>query len=436
MEPFTIGVFGIVALLVLLLFFNVPVGFAMALVGFAGFSLVVNWHAALSSVSSEIWRIFSSYGLAVIPFFVFMGNICFYCGVSERIYQTAHTWFGHVRGGIAMATVFACAGFAAICGSNAATAATMSSVALPQMDKLGYDKRLSAGCVASGATLGVVIPPSVVLIVIGLYTGQSIARLFFASLIPGLLLAIFLGVSVWVSCWARPELGPRGPKSTLRQKIKSLPGSIEMLVLFALVMFGLYLGWFTPTEAGAAGSFFALVITALSGSLKLRALKNAIFDTVKTSCMIIMIVAGAVIFGKFMSVTRLPFQVAGLVGAMHLPPLVVLAFMLAVYIIGGAVMDALGLLMITIPIFFPLAERMGFDPIWFSIIVTIITTLGAITPPVGINTFVVAGTAKNVRLETVFRGVAYFIPAFVFIIGLLLTFPCLATWLPSLMASR
>ncbi len=434
MDPVSVGLSGIFCLLAVLFLFNIPVGFAMALVGFAGFSMVVSPQAALSSVTSEIWRIFSSYGLAVIPFFILMGNICFYAGVSEKIYRTAHAWFGHVRGGIAMATIMACAGFASICGSNAATAATMSAVALPEMEKLGYDKRLSAGCVASGATLGVVIPPSVVLIVIGLYTGKSIARLFFASMVPGLILCLLLMASISLLCRLRPELGPSGKRLCLLERLKSLPGSIEMVILFMLVMSGLYLGWFTPTEAGAAGSFFALLIVFLGRTMTISRLRAAIEDSVKTSCMIIMIVAGAVIFGKFMSITRLPFVVAGSVAALNVPRFFILVLMLFIYVVGGAIMDALGLLMITIPIFFPVAEKLGYDPLWFSVIITIITTLGAITPPVGINTFIVAGTGKDIPLETVFRGVAYFIPAFVICILLLLFFPVLATWLPGLIA--
>lgn len=432
MDPVNTGVFGIVILIAVLFLLNIPVGFAMAIIGFSGFSLVVSPEAALSSVSSEIWRIFSSYGLAVIPFFIFMGNICFYAGVSERIYRTAQAWFGHIRGGIAMATIMACAGFASICGSNAATAATMSAVALPEMKRLGYDKRLSSGCVASGATLGVVIPPSVVLIVIGLYTGKSIAKLFFASLIPGLVLSILLMVTVWLLCRLKPGWGPSGSKKTFIEKIKSLPGSIEMVILFMMVMSGLYLGWFTPTEAGAAGSFFAIIIALLGRSLTVSGLKNALQDTVKTSSMIIMIVAGAVVFGKFMTITRLPFEAASFVTSLSVPREILLLFMMLIYIVGGAIMDALGLLMITIPIFFPVAQSLGYDPLWFSIIITIITTLGAITPPVGINTFVVAGAARDMPLSTVFKGVTYFLPAFILCIILLMIFPQMATLLPTI----
>ena len=433
MDPAAVGIWGIVCLVVVLFLFNIPVGFAMAIVGFAGFAMVVSPQAAITSVSTELWHIFSSYGLAVIPFFIFMGNICFQAGVSERIYRTAHSWFGHVRGGIAMATIMACAGFASICGSNAATAATMSSVALPEMKRLGYDSALSSGCVASGATLGVVIPPSVVLIVIGLYTGESIARLFFASVIPGLALSLLLMATVWLVCLFRPGWGPAGPRTSFREKIRSLPGSIEMVVLFVLVMSGLYLGWFTPTEAGAAGSFFAVLIALLGRGLDFPRFRSALEDTVKTSAMIIVIVAGAVIFGKFMTITRIPFEAASFVSGLPVPRELILALMLAIFIIGGAVMDALGLLMITIPIFFPVAKGLGYDLIWFSILITIITTLGAITPPVGINTFVVAGSAKDIPLETVFKGVTYFLPAFVLCIILLMLFPQMALYLPGIL---
>ena len=433
MDPAAVGIWGIACLVIVLFFFNIPVGFAMAIVGFGGFAIVVSPQAALTSVSTELWHIFSSYGLAVIPFFIFMGNICFQAGVSERIYRTAHSWFGHVRGGIAMATIMACAGFASICGSNAATAATMSSVALPEMKRLGYNNALSSGCVASGATLGVVIPPSVVLIVIGLYTGESIARLFFASVVPGLVLSVLLMATVWLLCLFRPAWGPAGPRTSMAEKIRSLPGSIEMVVLFLLVMSGLYLGWFTPTEAGAAGSFFAVIIALLGRGLDFVRFKNALEDTVKTSAMIIIIVAGAVIFGKFMTITRIPFEAAAFVSNLPVPRELILTLMLMIFVIGGAVMDALGLLMITIPIFFPVAEGLGYDLIWFSILITIITTLGAITPPVGINTFVVAGTAKDIPLETVFRGVIYFLPAFVLCVILLMLFPQMALYLPGIL---
>jgi len=433
MEPITIGLAGIVVLILLLFFFHIPVGFAMALVGFLGFAAVVSPKAAMATVGTELWQTFSSYGLAVIPFFIFMGNICFQSGVSKRLYETAYAWIGHIRGGIAMATVAACTSFAAICGSNAATAATMSAVALPEMKRLGYHKALSTGVVAGGATLGVVIPPSVVLIVIGLSTGLSIAQLFFAALIPGLILSFLFYVTVWILCLIFPDWGPPGPKIGWIERFKSLSGSIEMMILFGLVMCGLYLGWFTPTEAGAAGAFFSLVIAFFRKSLTKETFWKAVEDSVRTSCMILMIVAGAVIFGRFLTITRLPFEAADFVAGLPFSKNVILIAMLFIYIIGGAIMDALGLLMITIPIFFPVATELGFNPLWFAVLVTIITTMGAITPPVGINTFIVAGMDKETDLAVVFQGVSYFLAAFIICVAILFLFPQAATYLPGLL---
>ncbi len=433
MEPVTIGLLGIVALLAMLFLTRMPVGFAMALVGFVGFAVVTSGRAAMSSLTSSLWETFSSYGLAIIPFFIFMGNICFEAGVSNRLYKTTYTWIGHIRGGVGMATVLACAGFAAICGSNAATAATMSAVALPEMKKFNYHPALATGCVASGATLGVVIPPSVVLIVIGLSTGESIAQLFFAAMLPGLLLTALFLLTIWVVCRRDATLGPPGPRTSLITKLRSLPGSVEMLILFGLIMAGLSLGWFTPTEAGAAGAFFALVISLVGRHLTWGKFRKALHSSVNMSCMIMVIVAGAVVFGRFLTVTRLPFVAADWVAGLPVPPLVILLLMLAIYTIGGAIMDALGLLLITIPIFFPVADRLGYDPLWFAVVITVITTMGAITPPVGVNTYVVAAMAPDVPLATVFRGVTWFLGAFVVCVALLIVFPALATWLPTLL---
>ncbi len=423
MDPAATGIAGVFVLIAVIFLLRIPVGFAMALVGFGGFASVVNPTAAIGTMASSIWHTFSSYGLAVIPLFILMGNICFHTGVSRNLYRTAYTWTGNVRGGIAMATVLACAGFAAICGSNAATAATMSSVALPEMKKRGYDDALSTGSVAAGATLGVVIPPSVVLIIIGLSTGLSIAELFFAALVPGLILTGSFIITVWLMCLITPEMGPRGPRTSFKEKIMSLPGSIEMAVLFLLVMAGLYLGWFTPTEAGAAGAFFYIVIALAGGKLTWNRLVAALEDSVRTSSMILIIVAGAVIFGKFLTVTRLPYEAADWAAALPVPPWAILVIMLAIYVAGGAIMDALGLLMITIPIFFPVAQKLGYDPLWFAVLITVITTMGAITPPVGINTYIVAGIAKDIPLTVVFRGVTWFLAAFAITILMMFLFP-------------
>jgi tripartite ATP-independent transporter DctM subunit len=433
MSPAAVGVVGILVLLGVLFFLGMPVGIAMGIVGFAGFCYLVSVKAGLHMLSSVIWDTFSSYGLTVIPLFIFMGQVAFYSGVNEKLYRAAYRWVGHIRGGIAMATVVACAAFSAICGSNAATAATMTTVALPQMRKYGYDRRLSTGAIACGSTLGVVIPPSVVLIVIGLSTEQSIAKLFYGGVGAGLLLAVLLALSVAVVCRFKPHWGPVGPAFSLRERLASLGGAFEMLTLFLLVMLGLFFGVFTPAEAGAAGSFLALALSLLQGRLSWKGFISSITDTLRVSCMVILIVAGAMIFGRFLSVTRIPFDIASWVVALPIPHWAVMAMIFLIYIIGGAVMDALALLLITIPVFFPVAVELGYDPIWFGVTITVVTTLGAVTPPVGATSYVVGGMAGDIPLEDVFRGVAYFLPAYLVCLMLLMLVPGFVTWLPALM---
>ena len=428
-----IGILGIVILLLSLFFLGTPVGFAMGVVGFVGFAYVVSPAAALNMVGSVMWSTFSKYGLTVIPLFIFMGQIAFYSGVNEKLYLAAYRWVGQIRGGIAMATVMACSAFSAICGSNAATAATMATVALPEMKRFGYEPKLSTGAVACGSTLGVVIPPSVVLIVIGLSTEQSIAKLFYGGVGAGLCLALLLILSVFVVCRIRPTWGPVGPPATLAERLRSLSGAIEMIVLFLSVMLGLYFGFFTPAEAGAAGSFLAVLISLVQGRLSWKGFLYSVKDTLRISCMVIMIVAGALIFGRFLTVTRIPFDIASWVVTLPVPNVVIMAIIFGIYIIGGAVMDALALLLITIPIFYPVALKLGYDPIWFGVIITVITTLGAVTPPVGATTYVVGGMAKDVRLEDVFRGVSYFMPAYLLCVILLMVFPQIITYLPALL---
>lgn len=426
-----VGITGIVALLFILFFLGIPVGFAMGIVGFLGFCYLVSFKAGLNMVSSVLWDTFSKYGLTVIPLFIFMGQVAFYSGVNEKLYNAAYKWVGQIRGGIAMATIMACSAFAAICGSNAATAATMTTVALPQMNKYKYEPMLSTGAVACGSTLGVVIPPSVVLIVIGLSTEQSIAKLFYGGIGAGICLAILLMLTVYILCSIYKDWGPVGPKTSFMEKIRALTGTFEMAILFLLVMLGLYFGFFTPTEAGAAGSLFAVIISMAEGRLDWKGFIASVTDTLRISCMVIMIVAGAVIFGRFLTVTRIPFDIAAWVVDLPVPNMVIMMIIFAIYIVGGAVMDALALLLITIPIFFPVAKELGYDPIWFGVTITVVTTLGAVTPPVGATTYVVGGMAKDVPLEDVFKGVAFFLPAYIVCVLILMILPGIVTYLPS-----
>jgi len=426
------GLLGIIVLMLLLFLLEMPVGFAMALVGLCGMWYVLTPDAALATLGTEIWETFANYGLTVIPMFILMGQICFYSGVNESLYKTAYTWMGRIRGGLAMATVMACAGFSAICGSNTATAATMTSVALPQMRKYGYKPILSTASVACGSTLGVVIPPSVVLMVYGIYTEQSIGKLFWGSTVPGLIITFLFCVTIFIMCVIRPEWGPSGEKSSWLDKIRSIPGAIEMIVLFSLIMGGLYSGAYTPTEAGAAGAFFAVVLGLLRRKLTWKGFVASIVDTLKISCMIIIIVAGAVIFGRFLTVSGLPFQITEFAASLSVPPWVIMGVILVAYGIAGCVMDALGFLLVSIPIFFPLVTTMGYDPIWFGCTLTVVTTMGAVTPPVGISAYVVAGMNKDIPMATIFKGVLYFIPAYIITIILLIRYPEIAMFLPSL----
>lgn len=428
-----VGIMWIVVLLLVLFFLGMPVGFAMGIVGFCGFCHVISIKAGLNMVGSVLWSTFSKYGLTVIPLFIFMGQVAFYSGVNEKLYNAAYKWVGQVRGGIAMATIMACSAFSAICGSNAATAATMTTVALPQMKKYMYNPKLSTGAVACGSTLGVVIPPSVVLIVIGLSTEQSIARLFYGSIGAGVFLSIFLMLTVYILCRIYPDWGPVGPESSFKEKIGALSGAFEMILLFLLVMLGLYFGFFTPAEAGAAGSFFAVIISVSQGRLTWKGFIASVADTLRVSCMVIVIVAGAMIFGRFLAVTRIPFDIAGWVVGLPVPNIAIMAIIFAIYVVGGAVMDALALLLITIPIFFPVATKLGYDPIWFGVTITVITTLGAVTPPVGATTYVVGGMAGDVPLEDVFKGVSFFLPAYIVCVLILMIFPEIITFLPNLM---
>ncbi|PKN28598.1 MAG: C4-dicarboxylate ABC transporter permease [Deltaproteobacteria bacterium HGW-Deltaproteobacteria-21] len=433
MSPEMVGISGIIFLLLVLFCLGMPVGFGMAVVGFCGYWYKVSFNAAISMVGADIWSTFSSYGLTVVPLYIFMGYLAFNSGIAERLYTAAYKWVGHWPGGLAIATIGADELFAAICGSNTATAATMGTVALPQMKKYNYDPRLSAGTVATGGTLGVVMPPSVVLIIIGLQTQQSIADLFLAGILPALLLGLLFVLTILTLCRVRPEFGPPGPRTTFREKMASIPGIMEALAVFILVIGGLYAGIFTPTEAGSFGVLATFMVSVVTGKFTMKGLVSALKDTLWISCMCFFLITGATIFGRFLAVTRLPFAVADFAAQLPVSPYIILAVILLIYIIGGCIMDALGFLVITIPIFFPLGEALGFEPLWFSIILTMVTTLGAITPPVGVNIYVVKALAPDVRLGDIFKSVSFFVMASVAAMIILTIFPGIALILPGLL---
>ncbi len=435
MDPILVAAIGL-AVMFGLMAFGMPIAFAMLLAGVLGNAWLLSVPATTHLLGTNVWDQFSSYGLSVVPLFVLMGQFAYRAGITERLYDAAYKWFGRLPGGLAGTTIAACAGFSAICGSNSATAATMGTIALPQMRRYGYDRALSTGAVAVGGTLGVVIPPSVVMIVIAVQTEQSLLRLFLAGIVPGLLLTVLFLGTVLAMCIRKPALGPPGPATPIREKIASLSGVIETLLLFVLVIGGLYVGWFTPTEAGAAGSFGALAIGLVRRKLSLASIVQASAETLRISAMVVLLITGAVLFGRFLTVSRLPFELADWAAALPVAPGVILLVVVLIYLVGGALMDALGFLVVTVPIFFPLAISLGYDPAWFTILLTIVTTMGAVTPPVGVNVFIVNGLAPDVPIPTIFLGVMYFLFAYVFCIALMWAVPETVLLLPDLMLGK
>jgi tripartite ATP-independent transporter DctM subunit len=427
-----IGIIGIVVLIVFL-FTNMPVGFVMGLIGFLGFSYIKGFGPGSSILARDVFEVFSSYGLTVVPLFVFMGQLSFYSGISRRLYDAAYVLFGSRRGGLAMATVGACAGFSAISGSTNATAATMATVTLPEMKRYGYDMGLATGTVAAAGSLGILIPPSVIFIVYGILTEQSIGKLFAAGIFPGILLSGLFMIVIYVRVLLNPSLAPAGPKTSLRNKFKSFIGVFEALILFALVMGGIFLGIFTPTEAAATGAFFTLMLAIVRKQLSWDGFLKSIASTTRISCMVMVIVAGATVFGHFMAVTRVPFEISNWVADLPLPNFAIMLVIILIYLLGGCFMDAFAMIMLTIPIFFPVAETLGYDPIWFGVVIVLISEMGVITPPVGINVYVVYGVAEDVPLEVIFKGVLPMLLALLVCNLIILLFPQIALFLPGLM---
>lgn len=432
MNPTTIGLIGL-AILIIVLFSRMPVGFVMALIGVLGFSYVVSWEAGLRIMAKDFFGIFGSYSLTVVPLFILMGQVTFHAGISSRLFDTAYKFVGHLPGGLAMATIGACAGFAAVCGSTNAAAATMATVAMPEMKRYKYGDVLSTGTVAAGGSLGILIPPSVIFIIYGILTEQSIGKLFVAGVVPGIFLSALFGLTIYIWVRLRPEIAPRGPKTTFKEKLISLGGVGETLILFILVMGGLFIGFFTPTEAGAIGAGGAIVLGFIRRRLTWKGFMQALFESTRISCMVLVIVAGATVFGHFLAITRIPYALATWVSELALPNFGIMAFIIVVYIAGGCFIDALALILLTIPIFYPVVTNMGYDPIWFGVIIVLVTQMGVITPPVGVNVYVVHGVVKDVPLESIFKGAFPFLVALILCALILIPFPQIALFLPSFM---
>lgn len=422
-----------VVILFILIFMRIPVAFVMLITGMVGYSLVVSPRAAFTITVQTIYSNFSSYSLIVVPLFVWMGFIAFHSGLSTKIFEATYKIMGGLPGGLAIATVAACTAFGAISGSTTATAATMSSVAFPEMNKYNYDKSFSTATIASAAIIGVMIPPSVIFILYGVSTGESIAALFMAGVIPGLLLMLLFMITAWLVALKNPEKAPAGPPTSFKEKINAFfSAGMEVVLIFFAVMGGLFAGLFTPTEAGAVGVFATLLVTVLRKSLTWEGFKNSLSASVNLSAMILFLVAAAFVYSKFLAVTGLPLSLAQLAASAALPPVVVLGLILFVYFILGLFIDGLALVLMTTPIFYPIVVHLGYDPIWFGVIVVLALGMGVITPPVGANVYVVAGVAKEMDVMEIFSGVWPYLIAIIICLILLIIFPGLALFLPGL----
>jgi C4-dicarboxylate transporter DctM subunit len=432
MSPISIGILGILVLFVFLAM-RMQIGFAMALVGFLGFMVLNSFEAALGVLGIDPIRTTANYTLSVIPLFLLMGQFAHQSGMGAEIYNMLYRWIGFLPGGLAMATVGACACFAAISGSSLATAAMFGAIALPEMKKLQYADTLATGCIAAGGTLGILIPPSSVLILYGILTEQSIARLFIAGIIPGICLAVIFMGTIWVITKVNPSIGAPGPKFNLRERLASLRATWTLLILFVLVIGGLYTGWFTPTEAAGAGAFGAFAVTILKRRLTWTKFLDALKDTAHSTAFIFGILIGAMILQYFITLSQIPDQLAGWIVEAGVGRYTVVSAIIGAFVVLGCFMEGLSIMVLAIPIVYPLVARLGFDPIWFGVIITLTMEMSLITPPVGVNVFVLSGVAKDIPMYSIFRGVLPFWVAMVVCIVLLSIFPQIVLFLPNRM---
>ena len=432
MSETLIGVLGIAALFFCLAA-RLPVGMALLVVGFGGIWIIDGQRAAIATMSSETYSSVTAYALSIIPLFVLMGNVAGAAGYSQRLYEAAYTWIGRLRGGLASATVLGCAAFAAVSGSSVATAVTIGKVALPEMKRFGYADGLATGSVAAGGTLGILIPPSTGFVLYAILTEESIGKLFIAGILPGILLSLLFVAIITIVTAIRPEEGPVGPSSTGSEKLRATLGSLPLIGVILVSIGGIYLGVFTPVEAAGVGATLVTALALSTGALHIGRLRNILLETVTMTAMLYLIIIGAHVFGPFLALTHIPETLAVSLKEMGLGPYSTLLMILVGYIILGMFFDGLAMLVVTLPVVYPIITGLGFDPIWFGVIAVIVIEMGLITPPVGINVFVVKGVAANVPMSTIFRGVLPFWFAMAVCLCLLIMFPEIALFLPGQM---
>jgi C4-dicarboxylate transporter, DctM subunit len=431
MNEITIGLVGLAALMVLFLT-GLELALSMIVIGFLGFAYIVSFDAAFNLVAKDIFDAFESYSLTVVPLFVLMGQLAFNAGIAKRLYDTAHRFVGHIRGGLAIATVTGCTIFGAICGSAAATAATFAAVSIPEMDRFGYSRKFSAGLVAIAGTLGILIPPSVPMIIYGIITQQSIGRLFVAGIIPGVIVCILFILLIIARCRINPLIAPKGERYGWGARVRSLSGVIWPLVIFMLVMEGLLQGIFTPTEAASVGTFAILILSLARRDVKLPGVVKSVQESLLTAAMVLFLIAGSTVLGHFLAVTKIPMYVSGWVVNLPFPPWMIMAIICLIYLVGGSFIDDLAFMVLSTPIFFPAVVKLGYNPIWFGIMITITVMIGIVLPPVAINVFVVKNITKT-PFSDIYRGVYPFLIGLVGCAILLFIFPQIALFLPGIL---
>ena len=428
------GLVGLAAMMVIA-FLRVPIAYAMGIVGIVGYAYMRdwNWLVASAMVQTKIYETGRNYTLSVVPLFILMGSFVTRAGMSEELFRAAYTFIGHLRGGLAMATVWASAGFGGICGSSIATTATMAKVAYPSMKRFGYADQLAAGTVAGAGTLGIMIPPSTIMVIYGVFTETNIGKLFMAGILPGILGAILLCLAIQYTTWRHPTWGPRGPRSSWRERGSALKDVWAVAVLFLFVMGGIYGGLFTATEGAGMGAVGALTFAVSRRALTWRTLYDALLESARTTAMLFVILIGALIFAEFVNITTMPKDLTVFVSRFAVHPIMVVAAICAIYVILGTAMEELSMVLLTMPVFFPVIVHLGFDPIWFGIIIVCVVEIGLISPPVGMNMFVLKTLLPEVSTGTVFRGVMPFMWADVIRLAILVAFPIISLWLPRMM---
>ncbi|PUE11780.1 C4-dicarboxylate ABC transporter permease [Limnohabitans sp. T6-5] len=432
MSPDAVAIIGFLVLFGLMLL-RVPVGMAMGLVGVSGYAYIAGPGPALKLIGQSSMRTVTDYTFGVIPMFMLMGAFVSVSGVSKELFRAANAFIGHMRGGLGVATVLACGGFAAICGSSVATAATFSSVAYPEMRRFGYPQSFSTGVIAAGGTLGAMLPPSTVLAVYAILTQQDIGKLFMAGIVPGLLAMLLYVITIMIIVRVKPDLLPRGEQKSWGERFNGLKDVWAPLVLFMFVIGGLYGGFFTPTEAGGVGASGAFLLGVLRGKLDRAGIREALLSATRTSAAVFTVLIGALLFGYFLTITQVPQKLTEMLTGLGVGRYGVLALIMVMYLVLGCLMDAMAMIILTVPIIFPVIVQLGFDPIWFGVIIVMTVELGLIHPPVGMNVFVIKSVVKDVSFTTIFKGVIPFVVTDLFRLVILISFPAIALWLPSKM---